>query len=157
MLRLRLIGHAHKLGDMVRGASRNAPVVSDLVTGRKHSPNPSGNSKIRAAAQCHLGLGNRRLLANAGRRAVDTTELKDAVSGAVSLAVSWLGQRLTERSFSPAQTESRYLQPCAATTPTDGMADSTQVGRMGAHLTILSKGDLRRADDIHPGGACSVQ
>jgi hypothetical protein len=52
---------------MVRGASRNASVVSDLVTGRKHSPSSSGNSKIRAAAQCHLGLGNRRLLAHAGR------------------------------------------------------------------------------------------
>ena len=47
-LRPRFIGHAHKLGDIVRGATGNASAGSDLATGRETLAESVGSSKIRA-------------------------------------------------------------------------------------------------------------
>src|SRR5258705_12261361 len=47
-LRPRFIGHAHKLGDMVRGPTGNASEGSDLATGRETLAESVGSSKIRA-------------------------------------------------------------------------------------------------------------
>jgi hypothetical protein len=56
-LRLRFIGHAHKLGDIVRGATGNASAGSDLATGRETLAESVGSSKIRAV-RLDVNLGS---------------------------------------------------------------------------------------------------
>ena len=56
-LRLRFIGHAHKLGDIVRGATGNGSAESDLATGRETPAESVGSSKIRAV-RLEVNLGS---------------------------------------------------------------------------------------------------
>lgn len=56
-LRPRFIGHAHKLGDIVRGATGNASAGSDLATGRETLAESVGSSKIRAV-RLDVNLGS---------------------------------------------------------------------------------------------------
>jgi len=64
-LRPRFIGHAHKLGDIVRGPTGNASDGSDLTTGRETLAESFGSSKIRAVRlDVNLGFGALRLSAS---------------------------------------------------------------------------------------------
>jgi len=64
-LRPRFIGHAHKLGDIVRGPTGNASDGSDLTTGRETLAESVGSSKIRAVRlDVNLGFGALRLSAS---------------------------------------------------------------------------------------------
>ena len=64
-LRPRFIGHAHKLGDIVRGPTGNASDASDLTTGRETLAESVGSSKIRAVRlDVNLGFGALRLSAS---------------------------------------------------------------------------------------------
>jgi len=64
-LRPRFIGHAHKLGDIVHGATGNASAGSDLATGRETLAESFGSSKIRAVRlDVNLGFGALRLSAS---------------------------------------------------------------------------------------------
>ena len=56
-LRPRFIGHAHKLGDIVRGPTGNASDGSDLTTGRETLAESVGSSKIRAV-RLDVNLGS---------------------------------------------------------------------------------------------------